>query len=95
MWKVKKTKRFDELAHNLLNTEQGKMFIEALYRREVLVKKDFSNPTELAAQTARSDLVLTLVNIAKIPEGLLRTYTELEKVDPVTRNDMIQQDDWD
>ena len=88
----KKQTPLRELVHKVLNTEEGKELLERLYQREVLGGKNYESPTILANQCGRSDLILELVQTAKIPESLLKTYTELEKANPIERADMLESD---
>lgn len=95
LFKRRKRESFRVLAHRVLNTEDGKALLERMYEQEVLVPKKYDSPTDLAGQAARSDLILSLVQLAKIPESLLTTYAEIERVNAKGGNALQTDDDWD
>ena len=63
--------------HALFNTEEGREVLYYFYKKNVVNKKAFENPTMLAAQTSRMDFILSLMNIANVdPSKLLKQDTQ-------------------
>jgi len=86
-----KHKRIEVLVKELFTSELGKEVIKRLYLREVIGKKDYSNPTVLAAQAARSDLVTELMAYCEMTVKETKAFDHEDiSNDPV----VIEQDDF-
>ncbi len=73
----KREKTLAQLIHDVFNERAGAILLDKLYQREAFIKKDYSNPTLLAAQVARLDLILELVQAAKIPQDQLAQFATM------------------